>query len=74
MNNLKTIRAEQGLALWGVAARARVSATTLSAVERWDYLPGPDVRRRVAAALGVDETTIWPETGTERAGSVAAAR
>lgn len=68
-NHLRTIRRTTGLALWGLAARAGVSATTLSAVERWGYLPGPDVRSRVAEALGVDVPAIWPELpedGTRR--------
>jgi lambda repressor-like predicted transcriptional regulator len=74
MNNLKAIRAARDLALWGLAARARVSATTLSAVERWDYLPGPGVRQRVAVALGVPATDIWPEDAGEGAESAVAAR
>ena len=64
-NNLRTIRRTKGLALWGLAARAGVSATTLSAVERWGYLPGADVRRRVAEALGVGAPDIWPETSQD---------
>lgn len=61
-NNLRTIRRAKGLALWGLAARAGVSATTLSAIERWGYLPGPDVRRRIAGAMGVSAPDIWPAT------------
>ncbi len=64
-NNLRSIRRTKGLALWGLAARAGVSATTLSAVERWGYLPGPDVRRRVAEALGVEAPEIWPQTARD---------
>jgi hypothetical protein len=32
----------------------------LSAMERWGHLPGPAVRERIAAALGVSAATIWP--------------
>ena len=64
-NNLRELRRHRGLALWGLAARAGVSATTLSAVERWGYLPSPAVRRRVAAALGVDVLAIWPGCGLD---------
>lgn len=65
-NRLRTIRKDHGLALWGLAARAGVSATTLSAVERWDYLPSPAVRQRIANALGVDVLAIWPDCGVDR--------
>ena len=59
-NRLRELRRERELALWGLAARAGVSATTLSAVEKWGYVPSPGVRRRIAAALGVDVLAIWP--------------
>ena len=63
MNRLRALRNEQELALWGLAARAGVSASTLSAIERWDYLPTPPVRQRIAEALGVEASAIWPECG-----------
>jgi DNA-binding XRE family transcriptional regulator len=62
-NRLRDLRREHGLALWGLAARAGVSASTLSAIERWDYLPTPPVRQRIADALGVEASAIWPECG-----------
>ena len=60
MNRSRSVRTARGLPLWGLAARAGVSATTLSAIERWGYRPGTDVRRRIAASLGVAVTEIWP--------------
>jgi DNA-binding XRE family transcriptional regulator len=60
-NHLKQVRQACGLALYGLAARAKVSPTTLSAIERWDYQPGSEVRERIAAALGVSVADIWPE-------------
>ena len=60
-NNLKAVRQAQDLALYGVAARAGVSPTTLCAVEKWGYCPTASVRQRIAAALGVTEREIWPE-------------
>jgi DNA-binding XRE family transcriptional regulator len=62
-NRLRVLRQEHELALWGLAARAGVSASTLSAIERWDYLPTPPVRQRIAEALGVEASAIWPECG-----------
>ena len=48
-----------------MAARAGVSATTLSAVEKWGYVPSLGVRRRIANALGVDVLAIWPGCGLD---------
>jgi lambda repressor-like predicted transcriptional regulator len=62
-NRLWELRREHDLALWGLAARTGVSASTLSAIERWDYLPTPPVRQRIADALGVEPSAIWPESG-----------
>jgi len=63
-NRLREFRREHGLALWGLAARTGVSTSTLSAIERWDYLPTPPVRQRIADALGVEASAIWPECGS----------
>ena len=69
MNHLRHIRTQRRLALWGLAARAGVSATTLSAIERWDYLPTLGVRERIAAALGVQAADVWPGgSATEEGG------
>ncbi len=62
-NRLKEFRRERELALWGLAARSGVSASTLSAIERWDYVPTLPVRQRIAEALGVEASAIWPECG-----------
>jgi DNA-binding XRE family transcriptional regulator len=62
-NRLRDLRREHGLALWGLAARTGVSASTLSAIERWDYVPTRPVRQRIADALGVELSAIWPERG-----------
>jgi lambda repressor-like predicted transcriptional regulator len=62
-NRLRDLRREHGLALWGLAARTGVSASTLSAIERWDYMPTPPVRQRIADALGIEVSVIWPEGG-----------
>jgi DNA-binding XRE family transcriptional regulator len=66
MNNLKAMRKAQKLSLWGLAARAKTSPTTLSAIEKWDYQPGADLRQRIAMVLGVNVTEIWPENTAEK--------
>ena len=65
-NRLRELRRERSLAQWGLAALTGVSASTISAIERWDYLPSPPVRRRISEALGVEASAIWPECGLAR--------
>lgn len=60
-NHLKEIRKAQGLPLLGLAVMAKVSTTTLVAIERWDHLPGPVVRQRIADTLRVRPVEIWPD-------------
>lgn len=60
MNNLRALRKAKGMALWGVAAKARASVAMLSAIEKWNYVPRCDVRERIASALGVSVDDIWP--------------
>jgi DNA-binding XRE family transcriptional regulator len=62
-NRLQELRQERGLAQWGLSARTGVSASTVSAIERWDYKPSAPVRQRIADALGVEVSAIWPECG-----------
>jgi len=61
VNHLRAIRTAQKLSVWGLAARAKTSATTVSAIERWGYRPGKDLSERLAAALEVKVTDIWPD-------------
>lgn len=60
-NNLRNFRQAQGLTLYGLAALAGVSPTTLSAIEKWNYQPTVRVRERIVAALGVQVRDIWPD-------------
>jgi DNA-binding XRE family transcriptional regulator len=61
INNLKVIRMARKLSVWGLAARAKTSATTVSAIERWGYRPGKDLSQRIAVALNVKVSDIWPD-------------
>jgi DNA-binding XRE family transcriptional regulator len=65
-NNLRKLRRDKDLSLWGVAVRARTSATTLSAIERWGYKPGVELQERIANAPGVKVADIWPEVSHEQ--------
>ena len=70
MNRLKELRCRRGLAMWAVAAQSRVNPSLLSGIERYDYLPGATVRERIADALEVTITDIWPELSSEPAHAV----
>lgn len=39
---------------------AGMSPATIVAIERYGYIPGPWVRRKLARAFRVSETEIWP--------------
>jgi DNA-binding XRE family transcriptional regulator len=60
---LRALRQERRLAIYGLAARAQCSPTTIGAVERWGYRPSAAVCERLAAALDVPVEVIWPEQG-----------
>jgi DNA-binding XRE family transcriptional regulator len=60
MNNLRRLRRERGIPMLGLAVLARVSTATLGQIERWNYTPSSDVCERVARALGVPVSAIWP--------------
>lgn len=60
-NNLRQLRKQQNLPIMELAAKTGVSTAVIVAVERYNLYPGPSVRERLAAALGVSEALIWPE-------------
>lgn len=64
-NRLEALRREKGMAQRGLTALSGVSAGTISAVEKWGYRPAPDTQRRIAEALGVAVSDIWPEAAGE---------
>jgi ribosome-binding protein aMBF1 (putative translation factor) len=63
MNNLKKCRERQHLSQVGLAVKARVAVGMVSAIERWNYVPGPTVRNRIAETLGVSLMELWPRLG-----------
>jgi len=60
VNQLKKWRAQLAYSQQELSIQAKVSPAMLVAVERYNYLPGPEVRTKVANALGISEATIWP--------------
>ena len=61
-NNLKKIRSEKGLTLWGITATTGISTTTLGAIENHGYVPIQKRQEKLADALGVTRDDIWPVT------------
>jgi DNA-binding XRE family transcriptional regulator len=60
-NKLRALRQAQNLPLWGLAVRVGTSTSMLSAIECWNYKPRPALCQRIATALGVKVSDIWPE-------------
>jgi transcriptional regulator with XRE-family HTH domain len=58
---LRALRTQAGLSLLALATRAGCSPTTLYGVERYERRPRPEVRGRIARALGVDSAALWDE-------------
>ncbi|MBC7084612.1 MAG: helix-turn-helix transcriptional regulator [Firmicutes bacterium] len=67
-NILREIRLRRGISQVALAARAGTTPAMISIIERYGHLPRPDLRRRIAEALGVAEADIWPEVADDRAG------
>lgn len=67
-NNLRHLRRERGLAAWGVAVKSGVSTATLTAIEKWNYVPKRSTQERIANALQVQADEIWPPVDEENAG------
>jgi len=59
-NQLRLWRLSLGFKQQELAAQAGVSPAQIVAIERYYHLPGPEVRAKLAAALGVSELQLWP--------------
>jgi transcriptional regulator with XRE-family HTH domain len=57
---LRELRRARGLSVMALAVGARCSATTITAIELYGYLPRRETRARVAEALGVEPNDLWP--------------
>lgn len=60
-NQIKRLRQGLGLSQAGLAAVVQCTTPYVIFMEKHGYVPQADLRRRVAAALGVDEATVWPD-------------
>lgn len=60
MHKLKELRQERGMAMRELAVLSQVGPSTLSSIERYGYVPGIGIRRRIAEAMGIPVEAIWP--------------
>jgi len=59
-NNLKKFRKMLGFSQVELAQRTHCSRVTIIFIERLGHYPTVGVRSRLATALGVHESVIWP--------------
>lgn len=59
-NNLRRLRKRLCFTQVKLAKAAGTCRATLVLIERHNYYPTAEVRGRLAAALGAEETLIWP--------------
>jgi len=52
-----------GITRLQLIATAHLSSTTVNLVERCGHIPNMDTQQKIAAALGVQPTDIWPTGG-----------
>ena len=61
VNQLRKWRLKLSYSQLKLSVAAGVSPAMLVAIERYGYLPGPDVRVKLANALGISEAMLWPD-------------
>ena len=64
-NKMRAWRQKLGFTQQELTQAAGVSIATIVLIERYGHLPGEDVRGRIATALGVSESVIWPNLEVE---------
>jgi DNA-binding XRE family transcriptional regulator len=58
-NQIKMQRVKMGYSQLKLAIVAKVSPATIVAIEKYNYVPGPWVRSKLAKALIMPETRLW---------------
>ena len=59
-NPLRVLRKKKKLTLMALAAKTGSTPSWLTFVERYGHIPGPELRQRIADALGGTVTDLWP--------------
>ena len=62
---MRDIRKNRKMSLMALATAAGSTPSWLTYIERYGHVPGPELRKRIAAALGVSEAELWPELALE---------
>jgi transcriptional regulator with XRE-family HTH domain len=60
-SKLTEIREASDIKMRQLAIRAGVSASTISDIERYGYVPRPVTQKKIANALEVEVMAIWPD-------------
>jgi DNA-binding XRE family transcriptional regulator len=60
INKVKHFRKVGEFSIRELSVVSGISTATIVAIERYGYLPGPDVRAKLVKVLGVSEAVIWP--------------
>ena len=68
MSQLRKLRQERGLTIMGLAHKVGSSPAWLHYIEKYDHVPQPELRLRIADALGRAEDELWPAPGPIREG------
>ena len=64
-NRCLAVRRRRGFSQQKLAVLASVSPATIVAIEKYGYLPGLWVRKKLARALQSSEAKIWPGLSKE---------
>jgi transcriptional regulator with XRE-family HTH domain len=60
-NRVREIREKQGISQAELSRRIQIASQNLSAIELGKMEAWPKVRRKIAKALGVSQTELFPE-------------
>ena len=60
-NRLRELRQRAGISQQQLAVKARMNPSTLTMIERYGYIPGAEVRLKIAKALKTTESELFPE-------------
>lgn len=64
-NNCVRLRKKRGFSQQQLSIIAGMSPATIVAIEKYGYVPGPWVRKKLARALQSSEARIWPGLSKE---------
>ena len=64
-NYLRKWRLKLKFSMQELAVKAHVSPATINTIEHYEHYPRADTRSRIAAALGVPESVVWPSLAND---------